>query len=138
MTQIMLSICHKYAEEILSGAKDLEIRKSCPRSGYPYIVFLYEAKTGGTGKVVGHFIMECSIISFIPPRPSLMEQSEYEGRFLSNIAERAGITVRELIPYIRGHKLHAWVISQPKRYQSPLSLSDFGIKNAPRGWRYLK
>ena len=101
MTQIMLSICHKYAEEILNGAKDLEIRKSCPRSGYPYIVFLY-------------------------------------GRFLSNIAERAGITVRELIPYIRGHMLHAWVISQPKRYQSPLSLSDFGIKNAPRGWRYLK
>lgn len=71
MRSILASIKPEYCELIASGAKTLEMRKTSPKGGVPFKVFIYETKgifqprlidsrfkCQGSGKVIGEFICD--------------------------------------------------------------------------------
>lgn len=130
---ILMSIHKKYADLIYSGKKRLEIRKTAPfvtqgRRGqitpkYPVKVLLYETKAnGGAGKITGYFICD-HILTAI-----------YYEAFVAGSC----LTLRELMDYAGGaDKLHALHIASAERYDTPQTLSSYGLNKAPQSWRYL-
>lgn len=145
--KIMLSIHHKYSELILTEKKTLEIRKSAPSGSHTYIIYMYETKTpyrgsggclfGGAGAVVGFF--KCRVrIKTNAFGSGLCGNSPEENAARAIIAERACLSVDELIKYANGKDIYGLEVSTPIRFPCPRPLSDFGLTRAPQSWQYLK
>lgn len=62
-TEIMISVYPKYTDLIKRGYKEIEYRYSVPKClKHGDIVWIYESKKqGGSGKVIGHAIVDCVI-----------------------------------------------------------------------------
>lgn len=135
--KILLPIHHIHDERILSGEKDLEIRKTAPSGGnYPYIIYMYETKGhGGAGAVVGFF--KCSCILKTNAFGSGLHASEGDA-IRTEFMRRACLSLDELAAYARGDDLYGLVVSTPIRFPRPRPLSDFGIDRAPQSWCYLR
>lgn len=132
--KIMLSIHHIHAEHIFSGEKTLEIRKTAP-SDTPFIVYMYETKSGGgAGAVVGQF--KCRKIMEIPA--VYFESQTIRLVPIEYVEKRACLTVDELTEYANGGDIHALEISEVIRYPAAMPLSFFGINRAPQSWQYVK
>lgn len=136
--KIMLSIHHKYAELIFSGAKTLEIRKTAPSGGsYPYIIYMYETKRdGGAGAVVGFF--KCGAVTKTNAFKMSFADTEGIRAYREEIAERACLTVEQLVDYANGGNIRGLVVGTPIRFPRPRPLSDFGLSRVPQSWQYLK
>lgn len=134
--KIILSIHHAHAERILCGLKNLEIRKTAPRCGYPYIIYMYETKKGGgVGAVVGFFECRSKI------KTNVFGKALYEPlaeKYRNNIAERACLPIDDLITYAKGSDIYGLEVNAPIRFPYPRPISDFGITRAPQSWQYLK
>ena len=134
--KIMLSIHHKYAELIFSGAKTLEIRKTAPSGGYPYIIYMYETKRdGGAGAVVGFFKCGAVIKTNAFGKALLYEQADGHR---ADIIARSCLTVEQLADYANGGDIRGIVVGTHIRFPRPRPLSDFGLTRAPQSWQYLK
>ncbi len=136
--KVMLSIRHKYDELIFSGKKTLEIRKTAPSCSYPYIIYMYETKRDdGAGAVVGFFKCRMRIKTNAFGR-GLYGNGTEENATRAIIAERACLTVDELIKYADGKDIYGLEVSTPIRFPCPRPLSDFGLTRAPQSWQYLR
>lgn len=145
--KIMLSIHHIHGERIFSGLKTLEIRKTAPKGSHTYIIYMYETKTpyrgsggclfNGAGAVVGFF--KCRVrIKTNAFGSGLYGNSLEENAARAIIAERACLSVDELIKYANGKDIYGLEVSTPIRFPRPRPLSDFGLTRAPQSWQYLK
>lgn len=134
MTEMMLSIKPHYADLILSGKKPLELRRTLIRSTLKVQgckTYLYASSP--VKKVVG----ECTIVS---ERFDIIRQKELErysgDGYYDKICRDACISFEDYL------KKYEWCerywIYNPVRYSSPIGLLDFGIKNAPQSFCYLK
>lgn len=133
---ILLSIHHEHAENIFSGAKDLEIRKTAPSGGYPYIIYMYETKTrGGAGAIVGFFKCNCRLKT--NAFGSGLHAQEGDA-LRAEFARRACLKEDELAAYANGSDIHGLVVSTPIRFPRPRPLSDFGIDRPPQSWQFMK
>lgn len=134
--KIMLSIHHKYAELIFSGAKTLEIRKTAPSGGYPYIIYMYETKRdGGAGAVVGFF--KCgAVIKTNAFGKALF--SELADGHRADIVARSCLDLDKLAAYANDGDICGLVVGTHIRFPRPRPLSDFGLTRAPQSWQYLK
>ena len=117
---IMLSIHHIHAERIFKGEKTLEIRKTAPR-GAPFIVYMYETKSGGgAGAVVGQFnckaVIKTDAFSGWSEEPYLKETREL-------IIKKSCLSFSELVEYAKGGDICALIVSEVTRYPTPLPLS---------------
>lgn len=144
MKAVMLSIRPKWVEKIANGEKTVEVRKSVPKCGAPFKVYMYETRDGGhsckrcketsetcyswakrgvgcyngRGKVVGEF--ECDKIEEIT--------ATGKGAMFKRFALFADtcLTVKELNDYLgignTGYGLH---ISDLKIYDKPKELREF-------------
>lgn len=134
--KIMLSIHHKYAELIFSGAKTLETRKTAPRCKGKYIIYMYETKRdGGAGAVVGFFQSGITVIT--DGFGKSLNDGDYD-KARADFARAACLTEDELVTYANGAMLYGLTVSTPIRFPRPRSLSDFGLTRAPQSWQYLK
>lgn len=132
----MLSIHHKYAELIFSGAKTLEIRKTAPRCKGKYIIYMYETKRdGGAGAVVGFFQSGITVIT--DGFGKSLNDEDYD-KARADFARAACLTEAELAEYANGAMLYGLTVSTPIRFPRPRQLSDFGLTRAPQSWQYMK
>jgi len=127
MTDIILSIHPEHAENILSGKKTLEIRKSEPkRAVWGDTIYLYE--TAPISKVVG----SCRLMG-------CMEYSGYD--YSGNIANKACISVPDLRFYMakaKCRKVYLWHIDSPYRFTTPIHISNYGLTRPPQSFCYVK
>lgn len=140
MKAILMSIKPKWVEKIASGEKTIEVRKSVPKCGTPFKVYMYATKTGEriftkgdrvfeiarnlTGKVVGEFVCD-KIYDMFPF--GMGSGVELNGRLVSSeeFCGMACLTEKEIEDYIGikdGYGLH---ISDLKIYDKPRELSEF-------------
>ena len=118
----MLSLNPYWNRAILSGEKTADIRKSMPRRGCPFRVFLYETKAGrGCGAVTGECVCYC--VDYL---------SE-----LSAVTRFSLLSVQEIADYARGRKVYAWFLARVVRYDKPKPVLEFGLARAPQSWRYV-
>lgn len=145
MKSVMISIQPCWCEQIVAGAKTMEVRKKRPRQDTPFKCYIYQTnmrwvfdllrKIGfdrfadilgrGFGKVIGEFV--CDYIRvFDVPYPA------YQGKMDKDILEQTCCTYYQLHRYAYHDKLYGWHISNLKIYDNPRRLSEFfGKCNKP-------
>lgn len=137
---VLLSIRAQWCEKIASGEKTVEIRKTAPKIGIPFMCYIYHTKTrnagGGDwnhwadcwrlpndkfinagGKVIGEFV--CDKIVIYPYERTcgyLISEDEFN---------RTLMTGNEFCGYGKGKTLYGWHISDLKIYDKPKELVEF-------------
>lgn len=129
MKSVLLSIQPKWCELIVSGKKNIEIRKTRPKIKTPFKCYIYETKGKtdapfidedghidfhGRGQIIGEFICD-EIISI---KPFCFENvEEFEKQTCLNSAE--------VVKYLNGFYGYAWHISNLKIYDKLKELTEF-------------
>jgi predicted transcriptional regulator len=134
MKKILLSLHQEWWEKMLTGEKDIEVRKTAPQEKLckEYWVLVYV--TGGVG-VVGEFT--CRHFHSIRVTPTIQKTIGLQGWDLES---HSCLTARHLHEYARGRlkPLWGWQVEHVKAYPEPKQLSDYGVKRPPQSWMYLK
>lgn len=173
MKAVMLSLRPQWCEKIFNGSKSIEVRKSRPSLDMPFRVYVYQTKIKfkvknwqenfqsivftpnggveeGNGKVIGSFVCDrIDEYTFI----------DYEARYRINDVDIAKTCLNhpELIAYGKGKPLYGWHITEPKLFDKPRNLSEFGtymtewvawyesddlvfhpLTRAPQSWCYVE
>lgn len=122
---IILSIKPKYADLILSGQKTIELRrrfaKYCDDSDRIYLYASSPIKS-----VVG-YLQYCKI-----------ERYNTNITYLKNLIEQLQLTWNEIEDYLKGSYSYVYIqIRDYKKFEEPIPLSEFGIKNPPQNFCYI-
>ena len=140
MNAILMSIQPKWVEEIASGRKTIEVRKTAPKCGVPFKGYIYCTKaksqwrySGYEGayensegeivcaqrRVIGEFICDNVDEFFIFPDGAVQYWN------YANL-EKSCLTYEEVANYIgKSKKGYAWHISDLKIYNTPKELNEF-------------
>ena len=116
---VMLSIRPKWCEKIASGEKTIEVRKTRPKLGTPFKVYIYCTQSGVAlgawgkhGKVIGEFT--CDRIYWLAPINHAPEDVE----------QQACLTREEIVRYLKGVG-YGYHISDLRIYDQPRELTEF-------------
>lgn len=122
MCSVLMSIKPKYVKSILSGEKVFEFRKkACKKT----IDRIYIYSTVPVQKVVG----EAKVESILIKSPAELWKLTHAG---------AGIDKDFFDKYFENRKeAVAYKLSNVKKYNKPITLSEFGIKAAPQSYQYI-
>lgn len=168
MKSVLISIQPKWCELIASGKKTVEVRKTRPKLGTPFKVYIYCTIGDGAkgdilpqsrvtcGKVIGEFVCDdiTKILNFIT-HFGVEGRSECE---LNTIARASCLDYMDMLEYLGADKDgYAWHISDLKIYDHPKKLSEFcsygarlsidengflmpthAITRPPQSWCYVK
>lgn len=144
MKSVLISIRPKWCELIASGKKTVEVRKTAPKLGSPFKVYIYCTNNGGTlhsaydglyyhlsnvgkddvscvnGKVIGEFV--CDSLIWV-----LSHSSIFAGHplFYSQAINDACLTHDEVEKYSGGKDVYGWHITDLVIYDKPRELGEF-------------
>lgn len=123
MSTMLLSIKPKYAKIILEGKKQYEFRKNKPKKDVTRIIFYASSPQK---EVVGEAEID-----------DILEGSPNE---IWEIAKNAaGITKKFFFSYYQGKSTaFAYKLKNVKIYDTPKSLADYGLKQAPQSYVYVE
>jgi predicted transcriptional regulator len=123
MCKLLMSINPEHVDNILTGVKKFEFRKTKCREKIDGIVIY---STAPIMKVVG----EVAVTDIIEGTPQ---------KVWSHTSFAAGIDKSYYDQYYHGRKTAvAYVLGEIKQYNSPKYLSDYGIKTAPQSYVYVR
>ena len=140
MKSVLVSIQPQWCEKIFNGSKTIEVRKSRPSIPTPFKVYVYETKgktkywsqpmpipyTEGRGKVIGSFVCD-----------KIDEYEANERGWYIYPQDETCLWCDEIAHYGKGKPLYGWHITEPKLFDKPRELSEFGIARAPMSWCYV-
>lgn len=152
---VILSVKAKWCKKIAIGEKAVEARKTYPKTGTPFKVYLYctmgewplwyseyrvrdvdtvdDTDFMANGKVIGEF--NCNQICHVLAHPSIFAGKPL---FFERAIQGACLTEAEVEAYGGGKDVVGWVISNLKIYDKPKTLAEFGLSRAPQSWCYVK
>lgn len=122
MCRILLSINPEYVEQIINKEKIYEFRKIRCKKDIDNIVIY---ATAPVGKVVA----EAEVVDVLEDIPeTLWEKTK----------DFSGITQEFFMDYYKNKEIAiAYKLGKIKKYKTPKSLKDFGVKIAPQSFVYL-
>lgn len=121
MKKILLSIKPKYVNKIFSGEKKVEYRKNV----VPDVELVYIYATVPIKKIVAEFKVNKVLCG--TPNELWIETKDI-----------GGIDFKDYCEYFaRRDKAYAYIISNLQIYDTPLLLSDLGIKRPPQNYQYI-
>lgn len=126
---IILSIHPKWAEKIYSGENSIEWRKSEPKKAVKNaVIFLYE--TAPVRKVTGCVKFNGAIArDFIGWPENLREWLVRAGQ----------VNKADILKYQGKSKyVYSWHVYGPRKFDTPKSLEEFGLKRPPQSWCYTE
>ena len=122
MTTILLAIKPEFADKILSAQKKFEFRRIMPRKPINKIV-IYATRP------VGH------VVGTVNVRGIISGAHDDVWKITKN---NAGITREFFDSYFCGRNMaFAFDLDNPIKYNTPKTLSDFGLRVAPQSFIYL-
>lgn len=144
---VLISIKPKWCELIANGKMTIEVRKTKPKLNPPFKCYIYctsikslnlqeyvdvHKATGGavdswSGKVIGEFV--CKEIE------TLHSNAVFNAPALYSLS---CMTRDEYFKYSTDHTVYLWDISDPKIYDEPKELSEFGLTRPPQSWCYVE
>ena len=127
--EIVMSFKPNSCDDIFNGKKRYEVRKTIPKNMKTNTkVYVYKSGSGG---VVGEFIAK-DAIKF----PAILVKN---GIHVPIILGDTCLTYSQLYDYVRNSKLFYEIeIEDPVIYETPIPLSEFGLKRPPQSWCYAK
>ena len=142
MRAVLISTRPKWCEEMVSGKKTIEVRKSRPKLEAPFKVYIYEtydkeyADMGvcweaghtfehGCKKVIGEFICDevTPLFNVATTSWNLLAGNIHE--YAKGLVRMARLTEEEMHSYANGKNCYAWHITDLKIYDNPKELSEF-------------
>lgn len=158
MKVVMLSLRPQWCEKIFNGEKTIEVRKTRPLIDMPFKVYVYQTKIKfkvknwqenfqsivftpnggveeGNGKVIGSFV--CDKIEKIYFQAQCSSTLSERWTF-NRIAKQACLTAVDMSAYLNGDNGYGWHITEPKLFDKPRELGEFGIARAPMSWCYVE
>ena len=140
---MLLAIKGCHAEKIFDGMKTYEIRRQRPKLHFPARALLYAPGKGVLG--------ECVLMArtdFVPEQKMSQWHLDYGRKYarkaFRNIADKAGLKVKELKAYLAGaSNPTVLLVGHSKRYQRAVTLAKLrdivqdAHFTAPQSWRYL-
>ena len=123
MCRLLMSINPEHVENILSGNKKFEFRKTKCKEHIDSIIIY---STSPVMKIVA----EAEVTDIIEDTPqAIWKKTKYA----------AGIDKSFFDKYYSGRNTAvAYVLGKVKRYEAPKRLSDFGVKAAPQSYVYVR
>lgn len=120
--KILISINPEHVENILKGIKKYEYRKIAAKEDVSSII-IYETTP------VKRVVAEAEIIEVLMYPPSkLWEQTK----------DKSGISKKFFDKYFKGKDLaYAYKLGEVKVFETPKTLSEYGIKSAPQSFVYV-
>lgn len=120
--KILISINPEHVKNIINGSKKFEYRKIAAKQDISSIV-IYETTP------VKRIVAEAEIIDVLILSPDeLWEQTK----------RASGISKEFFDEYFKGKKIaYAYKLGKVKVYETPKTLLDYGVKNAPQSFIYL-
>ena len=120
--KILISINPEHVENIINGSKKFEYRKIAAKQDISSIV-IYETTP------VKRIVAEAEIIDVLILSPDeLWKQTK----------QASGISNEFFDEYFKGKKIaYAYKLGKVKVYETPKTLLDYGVKNAPQSFIYL-
>ena len=143
---LLLSIKPKWCQEIITGHKTLECRKTLTKLKPPFKCVVYCTKDknetlvaptrGGdvmilNGKVIGEFTCD-SVEETRVPFPDAADEMD------ETVLERSCVSYMELHEYVGRRPLYCYGIKDFQLYKIPKKLEDYGITTAPQSFRYVQ
>ena len=121
--KVIMSIKPEYVEKIFNGTKKYEFRKTLPKENVSSIIVY---ATNPIKKVVGEIFIKNIII-------------DTKENIWNMTKEYSGITKEFYDKYFYDRKVAvAYEIDKVIKYNPQKELIDFGIKNAPQSFIYIK
>ena len=126
MRTIIVTVKPVHLNDIRSGKKKFEIRKSCPAE-LPFLALCCQSGSGG--KILAEFVVDAAYQEYPEDCPGLVADA---------------CVSREMAEeYAAGKEVWFWHISQMIDYCSTKGhrvrhISEFGLKRAPQSWCYAK
>lgn len=131
---VLISVRPKWCENIASGEKTIEVRKTRPKLKTPFKCYIYCTRgndanrlRGAQGKIIGEFT--CDAIT----RVNICGFWNDSGKQLDNWLKETCLTSEELCNYLGEKAGYGWHISNLKIYDTPRELSEFR-KACPNSW----
>lgn len=122
MTAILCSIHSDWARLIFEREKTCELQRTAPRRHVDRML-VYDT---GVHLIVGEARVE-GVLAGLP-----------EDVWLDCAADRSCVSRLQYERYYRdARRAVAFLLSNARRYPTPLSLTDVGVKRPPRSWMYL-
>ena len=120
--------CKKYGEiTTWCSIGDVHVNSNTPWSFRSY---------GMHGKVIGSFVCD-KVEKIMVKADCVITMGEYWK--LLKIAKEACLSKQELKDYIGvGGNGYGWHITEPKLFDKPRELGEFGIARAPMSWQYVE
>lgn len=120
--KILISINPEHVENILKGIKKYEYRKIAAKEDVSSII-IYETTP------VKRVVAEAEIIEVLMCPPSkLWEQTK----------DKSGISKKFFDKYFKGKDwAYAYKLGEVKVFETPKTLSEYGIKSAPQSFVYV-
>lgn len=123
MCKLLMSINPEHVDNILSGKKRFEFRKTRCRQEVDAIVIYCTAP-------VGKVVAEAQVLSILEDTPEEIWEST---------ADEAGIDKSFFDQYYAGRTgAVAYALGEVKKYRKPRDLSYYGITAAPQSYVYLR
>lgn len=123
MCKLLMSINPEHVDNILTGVKRFEFRKTKCKEQIDSIVIY---STSPVMKVVA----EVEVLNIIEGTPQMI---------WNHTSYAAGIDKQFFDSYYNGKQTAvAYALGRVKKYQIPKQLSDFGIKAAPQSYTYIR
>ena len=126
---IVLSIHPKWAKLIYEGKKTIEWRKNFPKEFTDGDkVFIYE--TAPVCKVTGVFTLDYVLFKV---------SAFKEGDILESKIKRGCVETDALRKYQgKSPYLYGWSVYMPRKFDTPKTLAEFGLKRPPQSWCYTE
>lgn len=126
--KVLISIHPKWCDRIFGGEKTIEVRKTRAKLKPPFEVLVYEVERSdienyygcsikycGRGKVIGTFICD-----------KIEEYEANERGWYIYPQDETCLLCDEIAHYGKGKTLYGWRITEPKLFDKPRELSEFG------------
>lgn len=139
---VLISIQPKWCELIASGKKTVEVRKTRPKKGTPFKVYIYQTRrtwiydiysriADWQGKVIGEFV--CYQVDRIAHcgtcnrdiRLNLVDKNFYCKELDYEYLNKCELSYFDIYEYSNGGDVYGWHISNLKIYDEPKELSEF-------------
>ena len=144
--EVLISIRPEWCDLILTGAKELEIRRTRPKIEPPFKCHIYCTKYRrrgingflkpdgnyifGNGNVIADFICD-KIIDIGVPYPA------YSAQMNQDILKAACMSYSEMHRYAGHDTVYGLHISDLHIFDHSESLDKYGVKRAPQSWCYV-
>jgi len=120
--KILISINPEHVENILNGIKKYEYRKIAAKQDISSII-IYETTP------VKRIVAEAEIVEVLMLSPE---------ELWKRTKDASGISKKFFDKYFQGREIaYAYKLGKVKKYKTPKTLTDYGVKSAPQSFVYI-